>query len=94
MDTGVYSNLEVLNECLNGMSKSSSMLIINKVPTEKTLERRRQKGEKHRDREIVLDETLNEVSKALNITFKYKCFLENEELDGAEEFNLKEYNTI
>ena len=42
----------------------------------------------------VLDETFKEVSKALNISFKYNFYLENEDLDGADEFNLKEYNTI
>ena len=75
MDTGVYSNLEVLRECMNGMSQSSTMLIISKVPTEKSLERKRRKGEQCRDRKETLKEYFNEVTKVLNISLKYKCFL-------------------
>ena len=51
-----YANLEELRECLNGMSQSKYMLIINKVPTEKSLERWRKKGEHWRERIEVLEE--------------------------------------
>ena len=93
-DTGLYGNLEVLNECLNGMSQSSSMLIVNKVPTEKTLERKRKKGEECRERKIVLDETYKELSHALGIKFKFKFFLENDDTNEAELFNLEQCNLI
>ena len=96
LDTGVHANLEVLRECLNGMSQSSSMLIINKVPTEKYLERKRngEYKEECRVRNVVLDETFNEVSKALGIPLKYKFFLENEDSYGYEDFNNNVYNSI
>ena len=84
MDTGVYSNLEVLRECLNGMSQSSSISIINKVPTERYLERKRKNGEEFRDRKETLEEYFNKVSKALNISFKRKCYLEDDKLDGLK----------
>ena len=92
--TGVYANLGLLRECLNGMSQYSCILILNKVPTEKILENKRRKGEQCRDRKETLEEYFNEVSKVLNILFKYKCFLEDESLEGAEQFNTNVYNFI
>ena len=68
-DTGLYSNLEVLRECLNDLSQSSSMLIINKVPTEKSLVKKRKNGEMIRNRQEVLDETFIKLSNALGTTF-------------------------
>lgn len=93
-DTGLYSNLEILRECLNDLSQSSSMLIINKVPTEKSLVKKRKNGEIIRNRQEVLDETFIKLSNALGTTFKYNHFLENDDLDGAEESNMKHYNQI
>ena len=94
MDTVLSSNLEVLRECLNGMSQSKSMLIINKVPTEKTLEQKRKKGEECRDRKEVLNEMFKAISNAFGGKFKYELFLENEDLEGAEENNKEQYNLI
>ncbi len=94
MDTGLYRNLAVLSECLNGMSQSSCMLIVNKVPTLKSLERKLKRGENFHDRKETLEEYFNEVSKVLNILFKYKCFLEDDSLEGAEQFNTNVYNFI
>ena len=93
-DTFMYSNLEVLRECLNGLAQSSSMLLINKVPTEKKLQKSRSKGEECRDRQEVINEINDKVSKALEISFKYKFFLEDDDLDGAEDFNIKQYDLI
>jgi len=89
-----YANLEELRECLNGMSQSKSMLIINKVPTEKTLEQKRKKGEECRDRKEVLNEMFKAISNAFGGKFKYELFLENEDLEGAEENNKEQYNLI
>jgi hypothetical protein len=53
------------------MSQSSSMLIVNKVPAEKYLERKRKQGEQYRYRNEEMQTTFDEFSKALNISFKY-----------------------
>ena len=47
-DTSFYNNLEILRECLNGLSQSSSMLIVNKVPTERVLARVSEREERKR----------------------------------------------
>ena len=70
------------------------MLIVNKVPTLNSLERKRKKGKTCRDRKDMLDETYKEVSQALGISFKYEFFLEDESLEGAEEFNTSVYNSL
>ena len=93
-DFGLYNNLEILRECLNSLSQSSSMLIVNKVPTQKTLERKRRRGEECRDRKKVLDETYRELSDALGNRFKFKFFLENDESEEAEKFNAQQYEQI
>ena len=76
------------------LSESSSMLIINKVPTEKTLERKRKKGEECRDRKEVLNEMFKAVSNAIGSKFKYELFLENDESEEGEENNKKKYNLV
>ena len=95
LDVGLYNNLEILRECLNDLSQSSSMLIVNKVPTEKELERLRDEGEEEvLDRKVVLEETFKELSKALGNTFKYEFYLEAEGLEGAPANNDKQYELI
>ena len=52
MDTNAYNNFDILGRCLNGMFES--MLIVNKVPTQKLLKKKRQRGERvsNRNKEI------------------------------------------
>lgn len=93
LDTGVYNNLEILRVCLNGLPQSSYMLIVNKVPTEKSLGKKRDEGvEEVLDKKVVLEETFKEQSKALGINFKYEFYLENEDMEGAN--NDKQYELI
>ena len=93
-DTSLHGYLEVLSECLNEMTQSSSMLIINKVPTENSLNKRRKRGERVRERKEVLEETFEKISLALGNSFKYRYFLENDESDDADPYNTKQCNQI
>jgi nucleoside-triphosphatase THEP1 len=88
--TSIQNNLEVLRECLNDLSQSSTMIIINKVPLETTLEKKRSDGEIARERTEVLDETFLKYSKALGCSFKYQFLLENDEHvdNNKDRFNL------
>ena len=54
MDTKAYNNFDIFGKCLNDMLES--MLIVNKVPTLKLLEKKRQRGwrDSNRDKEIKL----------------------------------------
>jgi GTPase SAR1 family protein len=90
--TSIQNNLEVLRECLNDLSQSSSMLIINKVPLETILKKKLNEGEVVPDREKVLEETFEKYSKALGCSFKYQFFLENHDYD--DDINEKRYNAI
>jgi GTP-binding protein EngB required for normal cell division len=90
-DVGVKNYLEVLKECLNGLSQSSTMLIVNKVPTEKVLAKKRANGEQIGDRDQEIRTTLKNMSDALNMFFKYELFLED---DSYEENNEKKYDHI
>ena len=55
-DVGFYNNLEILRECLNGLSQLSTMIIINKVPTKEYLEKKLKKGEEVPDRKKTMEE--------------------------------------
>jgi ribosome biogenesis GTPase A len=93
--TSVQNNLEVLRECLNDLSQSSTMIIINNVPLEKTLAKKRKKGDMVRDRKELLDEFFEKYSKALGCSFKYRFFLENDDDDNDDDdVNGDEYNLI
>ena len=92
IDTGLYNNLEILRESLNDLSQSSSMLIINKVPTKKYLDNKRKKREIVPDKETMLAEAFQKLSTALGSSFKYQLFLEND--DDDVEINAKKYNFI
>jgi GTPase Era involved in 16S rRNA processing len=94
LDTGFYNNIEILRECLNDLSQSSSMLVVNKVPTQKNLDRKRKKGEEVKDREIMLKEIFEKLSECLGSEFKFKLFLENDDMDDAETFNAEQYDLI
>jgi GTPase SAR1 family protein len=94
-DTSFYVNLEVLRECLNNLSDSSTMIIINKVPTLKVLENKRRKGEEVIDRDIGLKETFAKISEKLDTIladFRYKIYLENDDNDA--DINAKKYDEI
>lgn len=91
-DVGFYNNLEVLRECLNGLSQSSTMIIINNVPTEAFLRRKRDKGEIVRDRKVILKEFFERISQCLGNTFRYEIFLENE--DNDDKINEARYSYI
>jgi hypothetical protein len=96
-DTSFCNNLEIFRECLNELSQSSSMLIVNKVPTKKYLDKKRGKGEKVADRELELKKTFELVSLKLGIDFKFKFFLQNDEYDEYEkeiEINKAKYDAI
>jgi len=82
----------VLRECLNGLAQSSSMLIVNKVPTEKYLDRKRRQGEEVRNRNEVMKEMFEKLSLALGNEFKFKIYLENEDLD--DDSNVEKYDLI
>jgi GTP-binding protein EngB required for normal cell division/archaellum component FlaC len=90
--TSLQNNLEILRECLNDFSISSTMIIINKVPSEKTLKKKHRDGEMVRDRKELLEEIFEKYSKALGCSFKYRFFLENH--DYAENINEETYNII
>lgn len=92
LDTGLQNNLEILRECLNDLSQSTSMLIVNKVPTEKYLERKRKQGEKVADRNVMLEEIFEKLSDALGKEFKFKAFLEND--DSDDDINKEKYDSI
>jgi GTPase SAR1 family protein len=92
LDLGLYNNLEILRECLNGLAQSSSMLIVNKVPTEKYLDRKRKRGEEVHNRNEVMNEMFEKLSLALGNEFKFKIYLENEDLD--ENINEVKYDLI
>ena len=94
LDTGLYNNLEILRECLNYWSQSSSMLIVNKVPTKKNLDRKRKNGEEVKDREEMLEEIFHKLSECLGSEFKFKFFLENDDMDDAETFKAEQYELI
>jgi hypothetical protein len=69
------------------------MLIVNKVPTEKALDRKRANGEEigigERAQEI--ETTLKNMSLALNMSFKHELFLED---DSYEDTNTEKYDQI
>jgi GTPase SAR1 family protein len=90
--TSARNNIEVLRECLNDFSQSSLMIIINDVPLERILEKKRSEGEEVRDREKVLEETFEKYSKALGCSFKYQFFLQNH--DYFDDINDETYNAI
>ena len=94
MDVGFYNNIEILRECLNDLADHSSMLIVNKVPTEKNLDRKRKKGEEVRDRNEMISGIFEKISECLGSQFKYRFFLENDDMDDAETFNAEQYNLI
>jgi septin family protein len=93
-DTGFQNYLKVLRECLNGLAQSSTMLIVNKVPTEKYLDGKRRQGEEVRNRNEVMKEMFEKLSLSLGIKlgFKYQLYLENEDNDDA--INEARYNYI
>lgn len=68
------------------------MLIVNKVPTEKYLERKRKKGEEVPNRNEVMNDMFEKLSLALGNEFKFKIFLENEDLD--DDSNVEKYDLI
>jgi GTPase SAR1 family protein len=78
-DVGFYNNLEVLRECLNGLSQLSTMIIINKVPTKEYLEKKQKQGEVVPDRKKTMEEFFERISQCLGTRFKYQVFLENED---------------
>ena len=92
LDTGLCNCLEVLRECLNDLSQSSSMLIVNKVPTLNTLNAKRARGEEVPDRDIQLETIFKKLSDLLGTTFKYQLYLENDEPESA--INEAKYNWI
>ena len=92
LDISLHNNLEILREYLNDVLQSSSMLIINKVPTVSTLDRLRKKGEIVRDRKEDLDEIFKKISDILGISFTFKFFLENDIWDHKT--NVQKYNQI
>jgi len=95
LDVGLYNNLEVMRECLNELSQYSSMLVVNKVPTERALERKRRQGEQVPNRDELLNETFAKLSQALGNEFTFKIFLENEDnSQDAEAFNRKQYDFV
>ena len=95
LDTGLFNNLEVLRECLNDLSQSSSMLIISKVPTEKSLAKKRKNKEKVTDRNLILEQAFAKLSEALGNKFKFEIFLENDaDSEEAENFNSKQCDYI
>ena len=82
-DPSFYVNLEVLKECVNHFEGASTVIVINKVPTEQSLNKKRENGENVPDRATELDETFEKISKILDISaLRYSFFLENEELIG------------
>ena len=94
LDTGLCNNLEILRECLNGLSHMSSMLIVNKVPTLATLENKQKRGEEVSDRDLELKNTFVKFNELLGntISFKFNFFLEND--DTNFEINEEKYNLI
>ena len=91
-DTNVYNTLEVLGECLQGVNRYSSMLVVNKVPTLKILEKKRKKGEQVSNRDTELRLTYDLVSRVIGISFKHEIFIEND--DSEENINYEKYNMI
>jgi hypothetical protein len=92
LDTGLYNNLEVLHECLNDLPDSSTMLIVNKVPTKRALENKQKRGESVPSREMELEITYEQITRALGNTFSNVMFLENDEYES--DINDLKYNDI
>ncbi len=84
LETSLYNNLEVLKECLNDLPQISTTIIVNKVPTERMLASKRKRGEVVPDRQSELVKTFEEISKALDNTFIYNLYLENEDYDDTD----------
>ena len=72
MDTNAYNNFDILGRCLNGMFES--MLIVNKVPTQKLLKKKRQRGERVSNRNKEIKSIYSLASQLIGISFKYEIF--------------------
>jgi hypothetical protein len=70
------------------------MLIVNKVPTEKVLARKRKKGEKVGERDLELEKTFKLVSERLDIEFRFKYFLEVDDNDEEVATNNAKYDDM
>jgi len=95
LDVGFLSELRILGQCLNGFKQGSTMLIINKVPTQNYLDKKLKSGEEVSDIFEVLNQTFEKISETLlggKNSFTFKFYIEND--DMIDDINKEKFNVI